>query len=136
MLYLDKNVSYDEFLKIKKLIDLKKKLRGKILSNSMKPLIMAGEFIHISSAKERIENLKTFDVIVFWQNNQFISHFLWKKNTIKANKKSTYVTRSLQNIWDEDLPITESDILGVVDHIKIPPLTKMKIIFKNWISKK
>lgn len=120
------------FIKLKKRLQKLSQLDFNICSGSMAPLIMVGDQI---SVKPIEQDLSPFDIIVFWNGEQLIAHFVWHKNRIKVFKKESVITRSLQNPYENDLPINEENILGYVTNFEISTFTKISIFLKCIIKR-
>jgi signal peptidase len=110
--------SYDDFLKMKKVIDSKGEIEVKIISDSMMPLIQVDEVIRV---KKITENPSIFDIIVFFREKKFVAHFVWRYNGLSHK---TITTRSLKEKGVNEFPVELNDILGVVQGKKISFFTK------------
>ena len=100
----------------------------RIVSGSMKPLIEVGETLEMQPHENEFH---TFDLIVFQQFDRLVCHYVWR-NQVDFN--NTLVTRSLQDIFTDEVPIPLNQVLGIVKAKKISLLTKLKILFQNWIK--
>lgn len=98
--------------------------KGKVVTNSMSPIIKVGEEIVIDVGAK---DLKRFDIIVIYQNEKLICHYLWQMN--KIVKPILYQTR---NIWGQtDFPIEDKDYLGKVVSHHMSFFWKLKIFLKD-----
>lgn len=84
----------------------------KIVSDSMNPILSVGE---IYTCERKLE-IKKFDIIVFYRNNIMVAHFISNINTIN---EISYTTRSLRNWKVDELPVPQTQVLGVLK-IKLP----------------
>lgn len=109
----------DEFLAIKKLPFYK----GKIVSGSMVPVIKIGETITIEVAAQ---DLKRFDIIVFFYQDELVCHYLWNWNRIIP--KPLFQTRNMQG--QKDYPVSWDDFLGKVVSHRLSFWEKLKILFR------
>lgn len=96
--------------------------RGKIVTGSMDPVIKIGEEIVVDVG---CRDFKRFDIIVFFQSDKLICHYLWRKNSIV--KPVLYQTRALNGGYD--LPVTEELCLGKVISHKLPLWRILKSLF-------
>lgn len=81
----------------------------------MTPLINVGEKIDVIQA----DQFQLFDIIVFWQYDRMICHFVTKVD-LPLN------TSSLKN--HVDYPIKKEMILGKVTNYKLTPWLKIKFL--------
>ena len=119
-----------DFHTTRKLLLKNKELKLKVASDSMNPVLKVGEVIKV--LPYQVKNLDRFDVIVFWNDNKLISHFLWSKQC-SEDGTILYITKSLKHALEIDIPIKEDMILGKVD-VKIPLLRKVVTLFKNYLK--
>lgn len=109
-----------EFKQIKK--NLKPNHEISIVTGSMSPWIKPGETVFVSPSK--IEELKPFDIIVYWQeeNEIFVCHIFVE---IRDNK---LITKPLaRNI--EDNPVPTALLLGKVTNPKFKWYHKLLLKF-------
>lgn len=92
-----------------------------VVTDSMAPIITVGEIIVVKPLPQR---LKPFDIIVFYQFEKLICHFVWHQNE-KIGK--TVITRNL-NEGKFDLPVSEEEILGIVSNKNFTLWQKWKFI--------
>ena len=107
----------EEFLKLKQAPFYK----GNIVSDSMEPFLKIGSGIVVEVG---IENLKRFDLVVFYQNEKLICHYIWKLN--KIVKPRMIQTRNLKG--DFDLPIRDDLCLGKVVSHKLGFAQRLKLL--------
>lgn len=100
------------------------KYQGKIVSGSMHPLIKIGDIIQVEAIS--LEQLEKFDIIVFYQNEMLVCHFVWHKS--RFGNQDEVITKSL--IGGEDLPIKKELILGRVKNFKLSLIDKIKMSWK------
>lgn len=105
-------------------------VEGKIISDSMSPLIMVGDKIRIEPLPS---TLSQFDIVVFYDGVRLVCHYVTSVNWIKNAKGEIIInTRGLRNPF-LDLPITVSSVLGIVTSHKIPFWTRLKLrLFKSF----
>lgn len=101
----------------------------RVVSDSMAPLIKINSTLKI--ANKNI-NYKIFDIIVFKRSSDLVVHYVWR-NQIEFDQ--TVITRSLKNIYLDEEPIHQSEIIGQVTNFKIGPFLKFKILFLCFISR-
>lgn len=99
--------------------------KGIVVTDSMEPLIMVGDKIIVEVGNQE---LKRFDIVVFFQNGKLICHYLWAKNVII--QPILFQTRSLKYV-KKDFPVAMEDYLGKVVSHRLPKLEKLKIIFSQ-----
>lgn len=97
-------------------------LNLRVASDSMVPLLKVGELIKVKKAD--IDSLQKFDVIVFFQDDKLMCHFLW---SIQGDH---LITKSLKDPTRTDWPIKETLLLGKTD-VKVPLLSKIKVWLLN-----
>ncbi|OUR93626.1 hypothetical protein A9Q84_19345 [Halobacteriovorax marinus] len=110
---------FEDFLMMKKIILSRGNIEVEIVSDSMEPLIKTGELIKVQNVEE---DLKLFDIIVFWRDGQFVSHFVWRFNGISHK---TITTRSLKDKGANELPVEFENVLGIIKDKKISLYTKV-----------
>lgn len=122
-----------QFAEIQKELRQQKKIIVRIISDSMEPLIKTGEEIQLESFNS-FDDLRRFDVIVFYHNNILTCHYLWHVNSVitKENQR-LLVTRPLGRHYD-DFPVTENNVLGWVPSRRLSLFQKIKIIFRFWLQ--
>ncbi|GEM_PF-2255544 len=94
-----------------------------VVSDSMSPLILVGEEIHITAINEEI-GLKIFDIILFYQGGRLNTHFLTKIDKIEDQ----FITRSLKISGDQDYPLKRSEIIGKIKNKKLSFWHKLKVL--------
>lgn len=124
-----KGLDYQDFELTKKALNLKGELDVTIVGMSMLPLYPAEGHVAKLRPLKKIEELRRFDVIVFWQNNILISHYFWKKNEhFNDDANDPYlVTRPLNPMKSVDHPIKFEHILGIIPERKIGAWLKFRI---------
>lgn len=96
--------------------------RGKIVSDSMVPVINVGEEILIDV---KCRDLKRFDIIVYVHDQKLICHYLWKINQIFEPRLMQ--TRNMQG--QKDYPISDKEYVGKVVSHRLRWWQILKIIF-------
>lgn len=119
-----KDITREEFNQLKQLPLFK----GTIVSGSMMPLMPIGTPIVVAVGDQTI---KRFDIIVFYNENKLICHFLWNINKIVTPK--LLQTRNLVN-FGVDFPITMDDYLGKVVSHQLRLRDKLRLI-KHYLLK-
>lgn len=119
------------FYELKSLLLQKGQIKLRVASNSMFPVLKENEIISVEKCV--VADLKTFDIIVFWDGTRLISHFLWVKQLKKEALKYLLITKSIKDPLNIDLPIEEDLILGKVN-VKIPVITKISISLRNFFK--
>jgi len=122
-----------EFIILKNYLKLNKTIRLNVWGSSMLPLYKTnGEEVNIVIIHE-FQDLKRFDIIVFWQNERFIIHYFWKLNKFFNDNDTnpTIVTRALNPINSFDHPIHFNQVLGIVREKKIGSWLKFKIALSS-----
>ena len=99
----------------------------KIISDSMLPLLKINERLAVS---ELPANLSVFDIIVFYDAEKLICHFVWKDQK-KFN--DSIITRSLKDPYKNEIPRNYNNIVGWIPSKKIHWMLKIKIILLNWV---
>lgn len=94
-----------------------------VVSDSMSPLIAIGEdiVVHPRPAKE---DLKIFDIILFYQGGRLNAHFLTKIDW----QGDTFITRPLKDPRHQDYPLQYQDILGIIKNKKLNWWHKLKVL--------
>lgn len=118
-------MKHDEFQFLKDQIS-KKDINVKIVTDSMYPYIRIGQVIKVSAAKI---NFAPFDIIVFLgPDHKLICHVVIKVF------EDHLITRGAKSGSNLDEPILKSNILGVVNGIKLSRFFKLKMLLK-YLSK-
>jgi signal peptidase I len=124
---------YDNYLILKKILLVKKVCQCRVITDSMIPIINVGDVIKVVPVENRA-TLRRFDIVVYWDGEKLISHYIWHQNRILKHQEEIYTTRSLKEYSVNDVPIKISDILGFVENFQIPFWTKTKIILYNYLK--
>lgn len=117
---------------LKERLNQSKTIKIKIKSDSMEPLLK----VHSDYDLFKIENLadlKRFDIIVFWQVDRYICHFVWKKQICLNTSDEIWITRSLKNKFEDDLPIKKEQILGIIRDYRVSMIDKLICLIGNLI---
>lgn len=99
-------------------------IKGKIVSDSMTPLLAVGTEITI---EVQAKDLKRFDIIVFYNDDKLICHFLWNLN--RRIKPIFLQTRNLKNLG-QDLPVSYDLYVGKVISHKL----RIRDIFRIMVN--
>jgi hypothetical protein len=97
--------------------------KGKIVTGSMVPVIGIGENIVVEVGTQE---LSRFDIIVFYQGEKLVCHYLWRLN--RRVEPILMQTRSLSG--GRDYPIGIQDYLGKVISHRLPTWRKWLILLK------
>lgn len=117
------------FLKYKKRLAATGKLEFPVATNSMEPLIEVGSIINVSKITDPLDS---FDIVVYWTGEILMAHYIWNAYNID----NTILTRSLLNPIENSEPISKKYILGIVTNYRISFMTRVKIYFKCFLSRK
>lgn len=121
-------LEYLEYLKIKNDVANGGTFKYRIISDSMSPIIKVDELISIEDSS--LDNLSRYDIIIFWQNNKLICHFIWSQ--LKDSKDEVnLITKSIKNPKDIDLPVPKGNVLGKVN-VDINLFWRIYIAWKNF----
>lgn len=101
-----------------------KTFRGRIVTNSMDPLLKTGDEILV---EVKSKELKRFDIIVFEMEGLLTCHFVWNLNQFIEPK--LIQTRSLKG--QRDFPITYESYIGKVISHRLSFWQKMRILLFN-----
>jgi signal peptidase I len=111
------NLTREQFEELKKIPMFK----SKVVSDSMVPLINIGDEVIIDVGHQ---DLKRFDIIVFYHDGKLISHYLWRINRIV--KPILLQTRNMSGKLD--YPIEQKDYFGKVMNFKLSFWQKLRIL--------
>lgn len=97
-------------------------LKLRIASDSMLPLLKVGEVIEVKKAD--LNSIQKFDVVVFFQDDKLMCHFVW------SMQGDQLITKSLKDPKSVDWPISEAAFLGKTN-VRVPLLSKLKVWLLN-----
>lgn len=117
-----------KFRALKMRLQREGRLELRVASTSMQPVIWKDQSV-VTEEANPIE-LKKFDVIVFWQQQKIFCHLLWHIQK-DANNKNVFITKSLENPREIDMPLKEELLLGKVN-VTIPIHIKLIMWLKNF----
>ena len=129
---MGKEYKLEEFKAMKMKLKSSLSLDIQIVSDSMYPILAVEERCTVSPYLG-VDNLKRFDIIIFWQANRLICHYFWRTSIALNTGKLQFMTRSLKNIYTNDVPFNEDQILGLICDTKVKKLTQIKIMFLNML---
>lgn len=112
------SISREKFNELKNLPLFK----SKVVSDSMVPVIQVGEEIVIDVG---CKDLKRFDIIVIYQDEKLVCHYLWSINRIVS--PILLQTRNMSGKLD--YPVALDNYLGKVLSHKLSLWQKLRIIF-------
>lgn len=116
--------------KIKNSLSLAGLITLTISGHSMLPLIQERDSINIIPCIP--EKLKMFDIVVLWDNEKLICHYLWKKNNGLVKRAYTRALNPLNSKLDS--PVEFYFILGAVENYKIKKGTKLRILIQSILK--
>lgn len=96
--------------------------KGKIQTDSMEPLIKVGDTVVVEVGNLE---LKRFDIIVFYDDQKLICHYLWHKNVVVT--PVMLQTRNLHG--KKDCPIKLENYLGKVVSHHLSTYQKFRSLF-------
>lgn len=99
----------------------------RIVSDSMQPLLKINQEITVIPL---LTEIKRFDLLVYFKNNNLTCHFLWMD---QRRFNNSIVTRSLKDPYRNEPPISFDNIYGVLPHLKISLATKIKILSISFL---
>ncbi len=120
-----KSLSLDDFKLLSLALEHRGQLEMRVVSGSMEPLIMTGELITI---KKATAPLKRFDIIVFWNGDRLICHYIQHINRMVSDDAQKVVITGGLKFSNVDLPCRSENILGIVSSHALSPLTRLKIV--------
>ena len=123
-----KDIDFTAFQMIQIALKKKCQLDVRVLGKSMNPILFEEDILTVYPLLS-LENLKRFDVIIFWQNNLLICHYFWRFNTHFQTDSTTLLTRPLNPVRAHDHPIEMSQVLGIVPSVYINRWLRFKILF-------
>ena len=98
--------------------------RGKIVSDSMVPIINIGDTISVDVGCMKLDR---FDIIVFWSEGKLICHYLWAMN----RRVEPILLQTRSTLYGEkDNPIGFNDYLGKVVSHRLSTWDKIKIFLR------
>lgn len=98
--------------------------KGKVVTGSMIPIIEIGQEIVVNVGDRKI---KRFDIIVFYDQEKLICHFLWNLN--RRVEPLLLQTRNMAGVLDH--PVSMDDYLGKVVSHRLNLWHKLKILYKS-----
>ncbi len=128
----DKHCDQFTFVKLKKRLHSFGELKFKIATDSMYPLICIGDEIEVFPVDR---DFRAFDIIVYWDGEKLMAHYVWHVNNLKIKNQTSLLTRSLKNQYENDLPIPVDNILGFVHNFKLSTFKRILITFKCVLKK-
>ena len=115
----------DQFERLKVL----KEFKAVIRSDSMEPFLKVGDQITVDVG---VKDLKRFDLIIFWRNNQMFCHCLWTMNRFM---EPIFLQSRCIKYQDREHPIRFEDYLGKVTSHELPIRFKLKIMIKEMFTR-
>lgn len=102
--------------------------KGVIVSDSMIPLLKVGDRIVVDVGNR---DLKRFDLIVFWNEDKLVCHFVWAMN--RTVTPFLLQTRNLKKLG-KDVPISWEDYLGKVVSHGFSPWERFWLVTRLWLK--
>lgn len=101
----------------------------RVVTGSMAPLIPVGGTIDVVPLPPGgVRALKTFDIVLTEHDDKLFCHYLaWVNELPEPDGSVLCVTRGL-NHWDEDVPVPDSQVLGLVASHKVPARYRVKVV--------
>ncbi len=125
-------MEHGHFTLLQQNLRTQKKMTMPAFGNSMEPLISSGSLVEFEPINS---DLKIFDIIIFWKNENLICHYIRHINSITTiDGERIIITHGLSS--GEDLPVTQSLILGRVTNHKITQFMRFKLLFSGWLKRK
>ena len=112
-----KTITHDIFLLLKLKLQKHKTLPVRIVTGSMLPLIKIDENIWVEPPPP-LEELKRFDILVYWSDDKFICHYLDRINDVINSDQKVLILKGLKN-KGQDFPVYYENLFGKVN-MKIP----------------
>lgn len=100
--------------------------------NSMDPILKDGDKVIVKRVDPKY--LKKFQIILFWQNDALVTHYIRHLLPPESNTRYDIITKGIKNNY-LDRPISFSDVLGIVDK-QIPLYIQVKNIIGDLIRRK
>ena len=123
-----REIPWAEVEAVRQTIKEEERVAFTVVSGSMEPVIMTGEQIEVAPIAS-IDELRTFDILLFWNGKLLICHYLWHINSLPgADGSRVVITRPLASLQGEDLPVPTPYILGKIVSHKIPFWRKLKVL--------
>ena len=117
---------------IQKLITKDGFIEVNMTGNSMDPILRDGDKIIVKRVDPRY--LKRFQIILFWQNEALVTHYIRHLLPPESNTRYDIITKGIKNNY-LDKPISFSDVLGIVDK-QIPLYIRVKNLIGDLIIRK
>lgn len=117
------------FLELKSYLSHSQKLNAKVISGSMEPVIMTGDFVEVEAV--RVETLKRFDIILYWDGEKLICHYVWHLNRIPGAAGERVILTKKMGKGNPDFPVSEYKILGRITNFSISWARKWLELWKR-----
>ena len=117
-----------KFRALKMRLQREGRLELRVASTSMEPIIWKDQLVIAEKADP--QELEKFDIIIFWQQQKIFCHLLWHIQK-DANNQNIFITKSLENPREIDIPLQEELLLGKVN-VTIPLRFKLIMWLKNF----
>lgn len=113
-----------EFLKLKEDLGKQGMVPLKIVSESMEPVLSKGSNYKVAKLEDEPSK---FDIIVFLRDGSLVAHYIWRVNRLKG---TSFTTRSLQDPAHDEIPVDESEVLGILVGKRLNFLRKLILNFR------
>lgn len=127
-------INLDEFQLLKARLKEKGSFSATIISGSMLPLIKVGDIIEFVPVQT--DQLKVFDIVVFWTNQMLVCHFVLKIKTVDFNSNGSRMVTMALATANTDFPFLEERLLGKVVNFKLSFWMKFKIFVTFWYKQR
>ncbi len=102
-----------------------KSFKGIVRSDSMDPFLKVGDEITVEVGTR---DIRRFDLIVFWRDNQMMCHCLWSMNKFMV---PIFLQSRCIRYFVEEYPIPIEDYLGKVTSHKLPLRYKLQMVYRE-----
>jgi hypothetical protein len=116
-------LTFDKFKDLKFALQVGVPLSFSISSDSMHPVIKVGDQVVVQPLTE---DLKVFDLLVFFQENDLVCHIFIKKSQLS----DTFLTASYK-YKKYDYPVKKENILGYVSSHRLSFANKALMLLKK-----
>jgi len=96
----------------------------RIVSDSMEPLLGVDRKYQVASLNREP---KRFDIIVFYREGKLFAHYVWRANILGGK---SFTTRSLKDPGNDEVPVPEEDILGILVGKRLNFIKKLLLSLK------
>ncbi len=105
-----------------------KKLKIKIMSGSMSPVLKTDEILEVSWIPKNFEPQK-YDIFVYWDGMRLIGHYFYEKANLLNDQNEVWIFKCLI-AKSEDFPVARKEVIGIVNK-KIPFLRRLFLSLRS-----